>query len=86
MRKQGFTLIEVLSILIIMGIIILITVPLVYSIINSSREGLYARQVEQLLQAGENWGGKNSDQLPEEVGQRVFLMPKKLSILETEKK
>ena len=79
MKKQGFTLIEVLSILIIMGVITLIAVPLVYSIINNSREGLYARQVEQLLQAGENWGGKNSDQLPKEVGQSIFLVPKDLA-------
>ena len=79
MRKKGFTLVEVLGILIIMGIITLIAVPLVYSIIKSSREGLYARQIEQLLQAGENWGSKNIDQLPGEVGQSIFLEPKDLA-------
>ena len=81
MKKRGFTLVELLAVIVILGVIALIAVPLVFSSINSSKEGLYERQIDQLIQAGKNWGSKNNQELPKEIGDQVFLDPKDLAQL-----
>ncbi len=45
MRKKGFTLIEVLAVIIIIGVISLIIAPITIGIIDRSKENMYNNQL-----------------------------------------
>lgn len=51
MRRKGFTLIEVLGVLIILGILSLITVPMVTSYIDVSKEKAYEQSIKGIIDA-----------------------------------
>lgn len=51
MRKNGFTLVELLAIIIILGVIALITVPIVTDLIDTGRKGTYVTSIEGLIDA-----------------------------------
>lgn len=61
MNKKGFTLIEVLSVLVLLGIISAITVPTVNKIIKNAKNKLYDEQVAQIISASKKWGTDNID-------------------------
>ena len=79
--RRGFTLIELITTLVVMGIIVLITIPLLYQGLINSRQQLYNEQITKLLQAGKNWGLKNPDDLPKNNGEYLFMSPKDLAKL-----
>ena len=54
MKKEGFTLIELLAVIVILAIIALITVPVVTSIINSSKNKTIETSVKNYVRAVEN--------------------------------
>ena len=54
--KKGFTLIEMISAVVILSIIALIVIPIVNRNISDSREKLYHRQVKTLEEAAQKWG------------------------------
>ena len=62
--KKGFTLAELLGVIIILGVIALITFPIVNRNIRESQEQLYATQLEEIELAAEKWAYKNVDLLP----------------------
>lgn len=51
MNKKGFTLIEVISVIIIIGIIMIIAVPNVTQYITSSRKGSYATDIHAYIES-----------------------------------
>lgn len=52
---KGFTLVELLAVLVILGIIITITTPIVIESINTSAEKLYNEQIILLENASAKW-------------------------------
>lgn len=54
MKKNGFTLVEVLAILVIMGILALIFVPLITGIISDSKKNAAKRSLEGYVRAVDN--------------------------------
>ena len=66
MKKKGFTLIELIATLIIVGIIALIAYPVVNSTIKNSKQKSYNDQVELIIEANKKLGLKNTDLLPED--------------------
>ena len=55
MNKKGFTLIEILAVIIILGILLLIVVPSVSSYIESTRKSSYVQTIKEILKsAGAN--------------------------------
>ncbi len=50
MKKNGFTLIEMIAVIIILGVILLIAVPAVSSYILNSNEGVYANDISTFIQ------------------------------------
>ena len=64
--KNGFTLIELMAVIIILGVVGLIVYPVAVDSINNSKKKLYAEQVERILAAADNWATKNISSLPNE--------------------
>lgn len=65
MKNRGFTLVELLSVMTILGILALIIIPAVTSTLNKSREDAYQKQIHILETASEQWGLENLNILPE---------------------
>lgn len=64
-KKKGFTLIETLGVLILLGVIALITVPVVRDTIKSSKQELYDEQISQIENGLKNWAHADVFLLPE---------------------
>lgn len=58
--KKGFTLAEMLGVIIILALIALIVFPTVASLIKQSKEDTYKEQVDYILNASNNWITANS--------------------------
>lgn len=57
--KKGFTLVELLAVIVILGIIAIIAVPTIFNLITDSREKLYDEQVFQIENAAKKWAVEN---------------------------
>lgn len=63
MKKEGFTLVELLAVVVIIGITYLIIFPSVTSFINKSKEKSYNIQVDLIEKASKKWVVDNTDEL-----------------------
>ena len=71
--KKGFTLVEVLTVIIIIGVIGLIAFPAVNSMIKDAREKLYNNQIEEIKLAAEKWSYDNIKLLPSNENESITL-------------
>ena len=55
MNKQGFTLVELLAVIVILSLIALITVPAITGIIKSGKETLSEAQMRNIELGARNW-------------------------------
>ena len=62
--KKGFTLVEAISVIIIIGIIAIIAFPITSSTIKNSREKAYNAQKDIVVEASKKWAVKNVELLP----------------------
>lgn len=53
MKKKGFTLVEILAVIVILGVIMTITLPKVLDIIQDSRNKTYEEQIRAIEQAAQ---------------------------------
>ncbi len=65
MKKKGFTLTELLGVIIILGLIALIIFPNVNKSIRNSKKKLYDRQVGLIEENARKWGVDHASMLPE---------------------
>ncbi len=66
MKKQAFTLIELLAVIVILGILATIAVPTIVGLISSSKENTLEEQKNTIIDAAERWGTDNIRSLPDE--------------------
>ena len=66
MNKKGFTLVEVLAVIILLGLVSLIAVPTIRTKIMSSKQKLYDEQINLIEDGLKNWASANIFLLPEE--------------------
>ena len=59
MKNKGFTLVELMAVIIILGLIAVIAVPIVTKILSNSKDELYERQVKEIEDAAKRWGVDN---------------------------
>lgn len=59
MKKRGFTLVELLAIILILAIIALITVPMIVTLIRNARKSVFKSNAEQVLSASKMYYSKN---------------------------
>lgn len=65
MRKNGFTLVELLAVLVILAIIFVISVPLMTEILDQSKNTLYKKQIDTILDGIYDYSLKYLNYLPE---------------------
>ena len=68
MNKKGFTLIEMMAAIIILGVIALLAIPLVEQILVNIRNKAYEDQIESIRQGARQWGASNIMLLPSDSG------------------
>lgn len=61
--KKGFTLIEIIAIIILLSVIALIVYPVVNGIINNNKDKLYDKQIEELRRHTKSWVTENLDSI-----------------------
>lgn len=64
MRKKGFTIVELLAVVVILAVITLVSIPILINTSKNSKEGLYNEQVSRLEEVAYDWGVKNISNLP----------------------
>ena len=67
-KKNGFTFIELLGVILLIGIVALIAVPAVNDIIQNSKQKALDKQMDTIFDSARNWAVKNIDLLPEDNG------------------
>lgn len=55
MNKKGFTLVELLAVIVILAVILTIAVPNMFKIINKSKEDTYNNQVTMIIDAAKKY-------------------------------
>lgn len=79
--KKGFTLVELLAVIIIIGVVALIAVPAVMENIKESREQLYTVQVQNIELAAKKWATDSIDELDTQYLNSSFVSVKMLQDL-----
>lgn len=64
--KAGFTLLELLVVILILGFLVMMSVPLVNRVINDVRAEMYESVVEDIKSAAKTWSSDNTSLLPDE--------------------
>ena len=72
MKRNGFTLVELISVMVILAVIALITVPALLNVIKDTKQKAYDRNITMIKIAMENWKNKNSNLLPKK-GEMIYL-------------
>ena len=62
--KKGFTLIELIVVIALIGVIAVMVSTNVFGIMNRSRSSLSSTQINTIEEAAEKWGTINADQMP----------------------
>lgn len=64
MNNKGFTLTELLIVLIVIGIISALVIPNISKTLEQQKIKLYNKQVNQIIEITKDWSAKNIDKLP----------------------
>lgn len=72
MNRKGFTLVELLAVIVIIALLGLVVSTSVVKIINNSRQDMYENQILSIKNAAEVWGGENINLLPNE-GECIYM-------------
>lgn len=78
MKEKGFTLVELLGVLVILGLLATIIYPLVSRNINRAKDDLFVVQKENILEGARTWGSSHIERLPTEDGKSVTVTLKEL--------
>ena len=77
-NKKGFTLVELLAVIVILGIIMTVSIPAISKWINRSKNESLESQKQTLLMAGEAYAQGNSKVLPKAIGEAKKIKAKYL--------
>lgn len=64
MKNKGFTLTELLMVLIVIGIVSALVIPNISKTLEHQKVKLYNKQVNQIIEITKSWSAKNLDKLP----------------------
>ncbi|MDD2181561.1 MAG: prepilin-type N-terminal cleavage/methylation domain-containing protein [Bacilli bacterium] len=69
--EKGFTLVEVLSIIVLLGLVALLAFPSVDKYLKSAKQEAYNTQVNNIALSAQNWGVDNKILLPKNDGETM---------------
>ncbi len=72
-KKLGFTLAELLGVIVILGVITLIATVGINSSMKKSKEELYELQIDNIIRGAKNWASGNVFELPANDGEAIYL-------------
>ena len=75
MKRKGFTLVELIAVIVVLGLISLIAIPTVTSSLKKYKENLYNDSIKSIEQAARNWGAENIGKLPNVTSGLVMYYP-----------
>ena len=64
-KKKGFTLIEILVVIVIIAVLATIISPVIIKLLNENRQKMYNNQIRTLEEAAKRWSVANYDKLKE---------------------
>ena len=73
MKKNGFTLIEVLTVIIILAFIAVMVYPVMGKIIAQSKQSSLEEQIRSIEASAKKWGVVNTELLPDSIGDEYLL-------------
>lgn len=73
MKKNGFTLVELLAVITLISVISLIAMPAVQESIYTSKQKAYDTQISNIVKAAKDWSSENLSYLPEEDGESITI-------------
>ena len=79
MKNKGFTLAELLGVMVILSLISVITVPAVTESLNNYKTKLCNSQINEIISAARTWGNENVLLLPDNDGESYEVTLKTLS-------
>jgi len=86
--KRGFTLIELILVILLLSIIAMISVPVVTNIIKDAKKNTYDQQIDSIIDAARTYMTKNPELLPAENEYDDYALPitdiQKAGLLESE--
>lgn len=62
--KKGFTLVELLVVIVILGLIAMVVYPAIVKVINDSKESAYETQEKIIIKAAKEWAVEHPSELP----------------------
>lgn len=65
MKKRGFTLVELLAVIVILIVIAGITIPVINTSLEKAAESAYDKQISLIESAAKKWGAENDTKLPD---------------------
>lgn len=61
LNKEGFTLVELLAVIVVLSIIAIVSATVIFKLINDSRKSIYNENVALIEKAAEKWSVENVD-------------------------
>jgi len=61
--KKGFTLVELLAVIVILALLAIVALPSAFSIGDSIKERMYCEKIDMILSSAKTWGNEHSSQL-----------------------
>lgn len=78
-NQKGFTLLELLGVIVLLGIIATAIMVLSTRLLGNSKQSLYETQIENIKTAAKNWAVSNHDKLPTNTNDEYKLSLTELS-------
>lgn len=69
MKNRGFTLVELVAVIVILGVIATIITPVIQKTLKANKENVYNIMVDQIKDYTKDYLAKNTNQLPDNEGE-----------------
>lgn len=73
MKKRGFTLVELLAVLSILGALALLITPVIFQSVSKFETGAYEKQIKIIEVAATNFASDYLKQMPTKIGQHIYI-------------
>lgn len=74
MKKNGFTLPEVLGVITVLALLALLIAPIITKVIKDNKQRLYNIQIKEIEKAAKDYALKNTDVLPEDGSSTIITL------------